>query len=222
MSSAPLLCFRCHKDVQANSVSYSGKSYCHDCFPHAMRDPNERLPKPGCADAEKSKTESSGASREVKVCTAHELLKKPNHRMEVTVGKKTLLIMEHNKELYAMDAFCYHMGGPLMEADIEDLGKHNCIKCPWHMYLIDIKTGEGMGMEKPKDPSTLHSKGRKQRVYPVRVDKQANILVTMNDESAGDVLESDRYAVMGLNSANSNAPKKLHSSAPGSGRQLKR
>lgn len=85
--------------------------------------------------------------------------------------------------LYAIDAHCYHHGAGLLKGDIEDLGKHRVIVCPWHTYKIDLSTGEGVyvgldaaalargaGRDSAKE---VRSKGVRQRVHPVVVsDKQ--------------------------------------------------
>jgi nitrite reductase/ring-hydroxylating ferredoxin subunit len=39
---------------------------------------------------------------------------------------------------------CYHAGGPLTKGelqDIEDLGNITVVLCPWHKFMVDIKTG---------------------------------------------------------------------------------
>lgn len=39
---------------------------------------------------------------------------------------------------------CYHAGGPLTKGvlqDIEDLGNITVVACPWHKFMVDIKTG---------------------------------------------------------------------------------
>jgi len=78
-----------------------------------------------------------------------------------------------------MDAHCYHHGAGLLKGDIEDLGSHRVIVCPWHTYKIDLSTGEGVyvgldaaalargaGKESAKE---IRSKGVRQRVHPVVV-----------------------------------------------------
>ena len=39
---------------------------------------------------------------------------------------------------------CHHAGGPLTKGelkDIEDLGNITVVLCPWHKFMVDIKTG---------------------------------------------------------------------------------
>jgi len=80
--------------------------------------------------------------------------------------------------LHAIDATCYHMGGPLLLADIEDCsdeagdsasgGKKSeqCLTCPWHHYKIRLSDGRrlhvggaGGGFEASPEP--------RQRVHEV-------------------------------------------------------
>jgi nitrite reductase/ring-hydroxylating ferredoxin subunit len=44
-------------------------------------------------------------------------------------------------ELYAHSAVCPHWGGPLEEQDEGD----PCVRCPWHGYRFDVRTGSGAG-----------------------------------------------------------------------------
>jgi nitrite reductase/ring-hydroxylating ferredoxin subunit len=73
-----------------------------------------------------------------------------------------------------IDHACYHHGGPLLHADIEELGDHTCIVCPWHHYKIDLDTGEGVyvgldadALASGRQEGTVKSKGVKQRVHRV-------------------------------------------------------
>ena len=76
-------------------------------------------------------------------------------------------------KIYAIDEYCYHMGGPLEKGDIEDLmvnykdsktRKHSCVVCPWHHYYISLKTGESFYLD---IDHTYKSKGQRQRTYPL-------------------------------------------------------
>ena len=50
---------------------------------------------------------------------------------------RTVTFIRHRGTVHAVDAKCYHQGGPLGEGDIEELGAGNiCIKCPWHGYRV--------------------------------------------------------------------------------------
>eukprot|EP01122_Echinamoeba_exundans_P010246 TRINITY_DN3790_c0_g1_i2.p1 TRINITY_DN3790_c0_g1~~TRINITY_DN3790_c0_g1_i2.p1 ORF type:complete len:155 (+),score=14.87 TRINITY_DN3790_c0_g1_i2:15-479(+) len=69
--------------------------------------------------------------------------------------------------IHAIDSRCYHMGGPMIEASIEDLGNHIVAICPWHKYRINLTDGDGVYNALPD--GELRSKGRRQRVWPTRI-----------------------------------------------------
>jgi len=125
----------------------------------------------------------------VKVGTVTELKKVKKKR--VPVYGRDILIIYHNNEFMAIDAVCYHFGGPLNEGDIEDVDGVTCIECPWHHYKIDIRTGEGVSYTRGK----VSIKGPRQRIHYIRVDDN-DIFVSLNDDS--EELPSDSYAFMGL------------------------
>lgn len=72
--------------------------------------------------------------------------KRPGARTLLTVsGRRIGLVRTADGNLHALDAICYHMGGPLVASgDLEEIGTRQCLKCPWHKYLLDIRTGEGL------------------------------------------------------------------------------
>lgn len=54
---------------------------------------------------------------------------------------RDVTVIRHKGKLYALDALCYHLGGPLgEEGDIEDIssgqGNNACITCPWHHHKV--------------------------------------------------------------------------------------
>lgn len=90
-------------------------------------------------------------------------------------GRGIMLLRVEGK-VHCMDHACYHHGAPLLHADIEDLGDHKCIVCPWHNYKIDLATGEGVyvGLDSEalaagRKEGSIKSKGIKQRVHPTQV-----------------------------------------------------
>ncbi|EPY26916.1 hypothetical protein STCU_06014 [Strigomonas culicis] len=125
----------------------------------------------------------------------------PGARQLVKVGMRNIAVVEHKGHLYAIDNACYHHGGPLLNGDIEDMGGHPCIVCPWHSYRIALDTGEGLyvgidvvpGAAKPVP--AVRSKGCKQRVHQVVCDGgEVYVLVDLS----GPAIESDSYANMAL------------------------
>ena len=98
-------------------------------------------------------------------------------------------LIAHQDEIHAIDATCYHMGGPLLHADIEDYGAYGaCVVCPWHRYPISLRTGESLYHNMS---GATCSKGLKQRVHEV-VQRDGRILVRLG--SIPDKVESDTYA----------------------------
>ena len=55
-----------------------------------------------------------------------------NDSMQEVLGR-TVTVLLHGGNIYALDSACFHMGGPVGEAgDIEELAGSACIVCPWH------------------------------------------------------------------------------------------
>eukprot|EP00754_Rhynchopus_humris_P034305 Rhum_TRINITY_DN15620_c0_g1::Rhum_TRINITY_DN15620_c0_g1_i1::g.161685::m.161685 len=100
-----------------------------------------------------------------------------------------LAVISHKGSVHAIDATCYHMGGPLVSADIEDIdGFGSCIVCPWHRYQISLETGQKLYMD---IKGTMKTNGEmKQRVHDVKLDG-GRILVKPNLEGT---CVSDEYA----------------------------
>jgi nitrite reductase/ring-hydroxylating ferredoxin subunit len=97
-------------------------------------------------------------------------------------------LIAHGGEVHAIDATCYHMGGPLLHADIEDAGSYGpCVVCPWHRYQISLRTGDSLYQSMS---GTVCSKGRKQRVHEV-IRQDGKIFVRLDSEGK---TESDTYA----------------------------
>ena len=57
----------------------------------------------------------------------------------VEAGGVPLRVTALGGELYAHSAVCPHWGGPLEEQDPGD----PCVRCPWHGYRFDVRTGGG-------------------------------------------------------------------------------
>ncbi len=61
----------------------------------------------------------------------------------LTVGEKQVALTRLDGELRALDGRCPHQGGPLGEGNLCD----GALRCPWHGYDFDLKTGKGRGNE---------------------------------------------------------------------------
>ncbi|RNF20360.1 hypothetical protein TcG_03630 [Trypanosoma cruzi] len=127
---------------------------------------------------------------------------KEKSRQLVKCDKRNIAVYRYKDRFYALDNACYHHGGPLLEGDIEEMGSHPCVVCPWHEYRITLDTGEGLywalqmtpeGVPDKKAPQKVCSKGMKQRTHIVTVE-DGEVFVTLNN--SGPRLASDNYAEM--------------------------
>eukprot|EP01012_Entosiphon_sulcatum_P042236 TRINITY_DN56214_c0_g1_i1.p1 TRINITY_DN56214_c0_g1~~TRINITY_DN56214_c0_g1_i1.p1 ORF type:complete len:529 (+),score=32.28 TRINITY_DN56214_c0_g1_i1:41-1627(+) len=107
---------------------------------------------------------------------------------------RNIAVFHHRGRFYAMDNACYHHGGPLWTGSIREVEGHQCVKCPWHGYLLDLEDGNGLYMGLGKDMQTqqVKSKGPKQRVHAVEV--VGNFIEVLIDLTGK--WESDQYATM--------------------------
>eukprot|EP01116_Phalansterium_solitarium_P024182 TRINITY_DN8780_c0_g4_i1.p1 TRINITY_DN8780_c0_g4~~TRINITY_DN8780_c0_g4_i1.p1 ORF type:complete len:298 (+),score=40.02 TRINITY_DN8780_c0_g4_i1:235-1128(+) len=144
----------------------------------------------------------------VRVCSIEDVPPQGRKRVAVTEQERDVTLFNVKGEIYAMDSVCYHMGGPLIDGDIEDFGGHTCIVCPWHRYKIQLSNGEGFyaGLDKQ-----VCSKGIKQRVHEVKVVPGDGVYVRL---SSGERLPSDHYAYMGLHKKSTGGGARVHSSLP--------
>eukprot|EP01125_Pyxidicula_operculata_P001336 TRINITY_DN11231_c0_g1_i1.p1 TRINITY_DN11231_c0_g1~~TRINITY_DN11231_c0_g1_i1.p1 ORF type:complete len:224 (+),score=41.66 TRINITY_DN11231_c0_g1_i1:52-672(+) len=137
---------------------------------------------------------SGGESKFIQTVSAEELKKK--RKIRIPVDGRDILLIYHNRSYYAIDAVCYHFGGPLDLGSIEDLvgpeGKMTaCIECPWHHYRINIENGDGVYVNN----GALKSKGPRQRTHQV---KEENESIFVKLDTNPTPFESDHYACQGL------------------------
>eukprot|EP00744_Colponema_vietnamica_P015132 GILI01021210.1.p1 GENE.GILI01021210.1~~GILI01021210.1.p1 ORF type:complete len:626 (-),score=115.74 GILI01021210.1:133-2010(-) len=118
-------------------------------------------------------------------------------RMIVRAGPRNIAVFLHKGTFYAIDNACYHHGGPLHNGDIEDLGGHPCIICPWHSYRIALDTGEGLyvGLDLVAKKECVKTKGVKQRTHQVII---RDGMVIVQVKTGGQTIESDMYATMAI------------------------
>lgn len=55
----------------------------------------------------------------------------------VTVAGRELALFRLDDEVYALENFCPHRGGPIGEGLVRD----GQVTCPWHEWSFDIRTG---------------------------------------------------------------------------------
>ncbi|MBZ9603875.1 FAD-dependent oxidoreductase [Phyllobacterium chamaecytisi] len=56
------------------------------------------------------------------------------------VGQKDVLLVRVEEEIYAIDAYCSHYHGPL----IDGLVVESTVRCPWHHACFDLRSGEAI------------------------------------------------------------------------------
>jgi nitrite reductase/ring-hydroxylating ferredoxin subunit/uncharacterized membrane protein len=56
----------------------------------------------------------------------------------VTVGDRQIMLARQGGQVYALEAACSHLGGPLDDGTLED----GCVVCPWHGSRFALATGE--------------------------------------------------------------------------------
>src|SRR5436309_2081504 len=61
----------------------------------------------------------------------------PDGRTVVSVGGQTVLVLQHEGEIYAVDNRCPHMGFPLHRGTCGD----GILTCHWHHARFDLETG---------------------------------------------------------------------------------
>lgn len=113
---------------------------------------------------EETVQEAKVSSQFTKVSTLTELKSSKGARIRLPIFERDILLLLDGGHVYAMDAVCYHMGGPLDEGDIEEIGGRKCVVCPWHRYKIELKTGEGLFQREE-----VVSAGKRQRIHHVKV-----------------------------------------------------
>ncbi|XP_047494043.1 Rieske domain-containing protein-like [Penaeus chinensis] len=67
----------------------------------------------------------------------------------VKVNEQDVALFRYGDVVYAISEHCPHAGGPLHIGDIEDVpGKSLCVRCPYHGWKFDLKTGEKIKPQK--------------------------------------------------------------------------
>ncbi len=69
----------------------------------------------------------------------------------VQLQNKRIAVTKTDKGFFAVDARCPHQGGPLGDGEVCE-GK---IRCPWHGFKFDLKSGKGVGNDHSVDTITL-------------------------------------------------------------------
>lgn len=84
---------------------------------------------------------------------------------EFMVAGREIVLCDVDGEVYALDGICTHEDLPLDGGEVDD----GVLECPWHGATYDACTGRVLGL-----PATTSL-----RTYPVRVDEEGNVFVTI-------------------------------------------
>jgi len=73
----------------------------------------------------------------VKALLQDELLE--GERRVVKIGERSILLIHHKGQVYAMESACPHMRLPLKGGKLTENG---AIVCPWHHSAFDLRSGD--------------------------------------------------------------------------------
>jgi nitrite reductase/ring-hydroxylating ferredoxin subunit len=95
-----------------------------------------------------------------------------NARQVVKVGKRAILLLLHENQIYAVDNICPHMKLSLKGGKVTE---DNAIVCPWHHSAFDLQTGDVKDWS-PWPPGVgkvlgMVSKQKALSVFPTRVEE---------------------------------------------------
>ena len=80
----------------------------------------------------------------------------PDSGRTLDVGGKKLALFNVSGKFYALDNTCPHRGCPLGEGHLEN----SVVRCPWHAWEFDVKTG-----------ACLNAEHVKQNCYETKVER---------------------------------------------------
>lgn len=125
------------------------------------------------------------------VCRVDEL--PPGAQTIVEIGGRSIGVFNVNGEYFALRNSCPHQGGPLCEGQVSGFlmspapGKYTylrrgeIVRCPWHGWEFDIKTGQ----------SWFDPQKTRVRTYPVRVEAVAQAQLADSDNAGKDEQTED-------------------------------
>jgi nitrite reductase (NADH) small subunit len=108
----------------------------------------------------------------VTICKEDELAPGEARAVSLNEGRRTLVVgRAHDGEYFALSGRCPHQGGPMAYGVLtgtvgsDQVGQYcwtsdTVIRCPWHAYDFDVKTGRwlvGDGMRLPTFPVTVEN-----------------------------------------------------------------
>ncbi len=102
-------------------------------------------------------------------------------RQVIKVGDKSILLLNHSSQIYAIDNACPHLKLSMKKGRVTEDG---AIICPWHHSAFDLRTGNVKEWT-PWPPVVgkalgMISSQKAMAVFPVRVEEE-NIWVDVAD-----------------------------------------
>ncbi len=94
---------------------------------------------------------AAGAESRVRVASLADLAPGSTLLVEVE-GRRICLARTHDGDVYAVDDTCTHEEESLSEGWVEG----NCIECPAHNSIFDLRTGEALSLP-AEDPVATHA-----------------------------------------------------------------
>lgn len=73
----------------------------------------------------------------------------------LSVGEKQVALVRQGGALFVLDGRCPHQGGPLGEGNICE----GALRCPWHGYDFELRTGRGRGNEHAVETLKVREEG---------------------------------------------------------------
>jgi nitrite reductase/ring-hydroxylating ferredoxin subunit len=191
--------FRNHKGLNYGPADRVCLSYTHDPdYKQLMPKKNQYHMAPEVEIDSISESTAPALTQKtwVRVCADAELKDEDSKMIEFKRENEQVVVYRHRGELFAIDNRCAHMGGPLCDGDVEDLGKHlargarligdakqtdGVVRCPRHGQCFNIRTGEN-----------IKGGHMRQRVFPVRLSgPDIEVEVPLEVDSVSDASEKD-------------------------------
>ena len=82
---------------------------------------------------------------------------------QIDIGEQAIALFNVDGNFYAIEAWCYHMGGPLADGYL----RGTRLQCPWHGWTFELTTGCYT-----RDPN------KKLTVFPLKIEN-GDILVEL-------------------------------------------
>jgi len=107
------------------------------------------------------------ASVKVRLCAVDELETGAGRLMRAE--GRAIAVFRVGDEVFALDNVCPYWRGPLSEGAVSAARLE--VTCPWHRFRFDLRTGRNV----------LSDLRAGAKVYPVEIDKNGDVLVTIGD-----------------------------------------